>query len=145
MPAVFELLQVKGGAVHSVPARMTVLDATKMMNQHHIGAVVVAEEDRIVGIFTERDVLRRVVAEERNPSQTLVADVMTRDVLVCRPLMDVDEARGVMKHRRVRHLPVVTDEGRILGMISIGDLNAHQCSDQEMTISHLYQYLHGRT
>ena len=59
--------------------------------------------------------------------------------------MDVEEARNIMKHRRVRHLPVVCDEGKVVGMISIGDLNAHQCNDQEMQITYLYEYLHGRT
>jgi CBS domain-containing protein len=145
VPAVIDLLINKGNALRSVPSRMTVLDATKVMNQHLIGAVVVMEDDRIAGIFTERDVLRRIVAEERSPAETLVADVMTRDVLCCAPQMDVEEARSIMKHRRVRHLPVVSEEGNVLGMISIGDLNAHQCSDQELQITYLYEYLHGRT
>lgn len=145
MPAIYDLLSSKGNAIHTVPSHLTVLAATQVMNQHQVGAVVVMDGERMAGIFTERDVLRRVVAEERNPARILVRDVMTRDVLCCSPQSDVDEARNVMKNSRVRHLPVVNDDGKVLGMISIGDLNAHLCNDQEQTISHLYDYLHGRT
>lgn len=144
MPAIADLLIRKRGSLHSIAVSATVLEATRMMNEHLIGALVVTEDDRIVGIFTERDVLRRVVANERRPSEISVAEVMTTEVLCCRPDTSVEEACNVMKHQRVRHLPVVDDDGNALGMISIGDLNASQCDDQEYQIHFLQDYLFGR-
>jgi CBS domain-containing protein len=114
------------------------------MNDAMIGALVVTEGDRVVGIFTERDVLRRVVAAERSPSQTLVGEVMTTSVACCTEDTEIDDARGVMKNRRIRHLPVVGGDGRIVGLISIGDLNAYYAGDQEHTIHMLHDYLYGR-
>ncbi len=145
MLSVQEVLRSKGTQVYSVPASATVLEATRMMNEHGIGAVVVMEGERVVGIFTERDVLRRVVAQERQPSQVLVREVMTREVVCCSPKTSLDEARSVMKHRRIRHLPVLNGDGSLAGMISIGDLNAYHADSQETTIHLLHEYLYGRT
>lgn len=139
-----ELLTKKGTQVWSVGPSATVLDAALLMNEHKIGAVVVLDEGRVVGMFTERDVLRRIVAERRDPAATRVAEVMTSEVVCCRPETTLDEARIAMKERRIRHLPVVNAEGRLEGLISIGDLNAHQASSQEHTIYLLHEYLHGR-
>jgi CBS-domain-containing membrane protein len=89
-------------------------------------------------------VLRRVVAERRDPMVTTVAQVMTTEVLCCTLETTVEEARGVMKNRRIRHLPVVDADNRLRGLISIGDLNAHQATAQEQTIHLLHEYLYGR-
>jgi CBS domain-containing protein len=114
------------------------------MNDHKVGAVVVADEGRLVGMFTERDVLRRVVGERRDPVTTLVGAVMTSEVVCCTPETSIEEARGAMKNRRIRHLPVVDGEGHLMGMISIGDLNAYHVNSQEQTIHLLHEYLYGR-
>jgi CBS domain-containing protein len=138
------ILADKGGHVWSVGPGATVLDAALLMNEHKIGALVVMEGGRLVGVFTERDVLRRVVGEARNAEATRVADVMTSEVLCASPEMTLDEARGVMKNRRIRHLPVVDTDGRLLGMVSIGDLNARLEHAQEQHIHLLNEYLYGR-
>jgi len=137
MPTVRDLLSRKSGTVHTVHPQMTVLAATQEMNEYKIGAVVVMRDDCIVGMFTERDVLRRVVADERPPSTTLVGDVMTRDVLVATLEMAIEEAAQVFRDRRIRHLPVCDGHGRLLGLISIGDLNAYHARAQEETIDFL--------
>jgi CBS domain-containing protein len=138
------ILAEKGSHVWSVGPGASVLDAALLMNDHKIGALVVLEGGRLVGVFTERDVLRRVVGEARNPTATRVADVMTTEVLCCTPETTLEEARGVMKNRRIRHLPVLDTQGELLGLVSIGDLNAHQEHDQEQHIHLLNEYLYGR-
>lgn len=144
MPMVSDLLAAKQHRIHAIDAACTVLETTHVMNNCGIGAVVVTSQNRMVGIFTERDVLRRVVASQRSPADTLVAEVMTVEVLCCEPTISVEEAREIMMHRRIRHLPVVDDNGAAIGMISIGDLNAHQVHEQEQQIGNLHEYIYGR-
>ncbi len=123
----------------------TVLAATRIMDQNSVGALIITQNGRMCGIFTERDVLRRVVVAQRNPTETIVGDVMTSNMACCSPEMSVDEARSTMRSHRIRHLPVVSPEGGLVGVISIGDLNAHLANDQEVTLHFLNEYLHGRT
>jgi CBS domain-containing protein len=144
MATVRDLLAKKGSHVWSISREATVLEAAQLMNEHKIGSLVVLDDDRVVGIFTERDVLRRVVGAQREPARTRVEEVMTTELVCCTPETTVDEARGAMMTRRIRHLPVVDGERRLLGLISIGDLNAHLASDQEYTIHLLHEYLYGR-
>lgn len=144
MPQVSDILRVKGSQVHSIAADTTVLEATQKMNQDKIGALVVTVKEEIVGIFTERDVLRRVVAEQRDPRSTLVGEVMTAEVICCPPETDVDEVSSIMRDRRIRHVPVCDAEGQLLGMVSIGDINACNASNQESTIHFLSEYIYGR-
>ena len=147
MPTTQDLLARKGSHVLSICPSATVLEATRLMNQHKVGSLLVtdpADNDRMVGIFTERDVLRRVVAEQRDPAETPVGEVMSGQVICCRPQTDLEDAARIMRDRRIRHLPVCDDDGRLLGMISIGDLNAFDLSDKEMTIHFLSDYIYGR-
>ena len=144
MPTVLDILASKGSHVHWIGPDATVLEATQIMNDQKIGALVVREGSRVLGIFTERDVLRRVIAEERQPSAVRVDEVMTRDVACCTPDMDIDEASRVMRDKRVRHLPVCGDDGGLMGLISIGDLNALHASSQEQHIHFLSEYVYGR-
>jgi CBS domain-containing protein len=139
-----ELLERKGHRVITIDPQMTVLDAAVLMNNHRIGAVVVVEQQRVVGMFTERDVLLRVVAEQREPAKTFVSEVMTTDVVCCTPDTTAEEARGAMRDRRIRHLPVADANGQLLGLISIGDLNANLQATQEQTLFLLTEYLYGR-
>jgi CBS domain-containing protein len=145
MATVQDILAAKGPHVQSIGPQASVLDAALSMNEHKIGCLVVMSEKRIVGMFSERDILRRVVAERRDPAAMTVAEAMTTEVICCRPHTMIGEARGVMMTRRIRHLPVVDDEERPCGMISIGDLNAFQLHDQESTIYVMEQYIYGRT
>lgn len=145
MPKVKDLLAAKEPRVLSIDPDASVREAAVRMNEHKIGSLVVIADGRVVGIFTERDVLRRVVAEHRDPAETKVAEVMTADVICCTPETPIDEVRGAMMTRRIRHLPVVDLEKHVLGLISIGDLNAYQATAQEQTIYLLQEYLYGRT
>jgi CBS domain-containing protein len=144
MPTANDMLSRKGFSVFVVPSSATVLEAVERMNQLRVGAVVVMDQGRMRGMFTERDVLRRVVGERRNPSATQVHDVMTTEVICCGPDTDMDEISSIMKERRVRHLPVCDRDGDLLGMISIGDVNALHTTHQEATITYLSDYLYGR-
>ena len=143
MATVRDILATKGTHVQSIGPEATALDAAVLMNEHKIGSLVVLDAGRLAGIVTERDVLQRVVAQRRDPAAVAVRDVMTTELLCCRTDTDLDEARGVMKNRRVRHLPVVDDDGRLLGMVSIGDLNAHETTTHERTIHLLQEYIYG--
>jgi CBS domain-containing protein len=144
MATVMAILTSKGTHVLTIGKEATVIQAALLMNDHKVGALVVTEGDGVAGMFTERDVLRRVVGEQRDPANTRVAEVMTTEVLCCEPQTSIEEARGVMKNRRIRHLPVV-DAGRLCGLVSIGDLNAHQMTSQEHTIHLMHEYLYGRS
>lgn len=145
MATVKQVLAQKRPEVLTVGAEVTVLDAALRMNEHRIGSLVVVDEaGQVAGIVTERDVLRRVVARRRDPGEALVGEVMTQEVVCCRPEATVDEARAVFKHRRIRHLPVVGEDGRLEGMISIGDLNAWQLDGAELELNYLHDYLAGR-
>ena len=144
MSTVQDVLAAKGSAVHTIDVSATVLVATRAMNQRRIGALVVTDAGRIVGMFTERDVLHRIVACELSPSAVPVSQVMTREVIFCRPDMDLDEVSRIIRDRRIRHLPVCNDAGQLLGLISIGDINAHHASSQEAHIHFLHDYCFGR-
>ena len=144
MASVREILAGKGSHVFTTGPGATALDAALLMNEHKIGALVVLEDGQVIGMFTERDVLRRVVGEHRDPATTLVGEVMTGEVVCCTPETSIEEARGAMKNRRVRHLPLVDGERRLQGLVSIGDLNAYEASSQEQTIFLLQEYLYGR-
>ncbi len=144
MTTVKDILATKGGHVQSIGRHASVLDAALLMNEHKIGSLVVMEEGQVVGMITERDLLQRVVAGRLDPGSTPVYQVMTGEVVCCRTYTPLDEARGVMKNRRIRHLPVVDEDRHLLGLISIGDLNAYLSHDQERTIHVLEEYIHGR-
>lgn len=145
MATMKDLLTRKGSShIWSVGKNATVLQAAQMMSEHKIGALVVLENESIAGLFTERDVVERVVVEQRAPATTHVGDVMTAEVVCCSLQTPIEEARTAMKNRRIRHLPVVDDDGRLKGLISIGDLNAFDAATQEHTISLLNEYLYGR-
>lgn len=145
MAAIREILGNKGDKVFSIAPRSSALGAAILMNQHKVGSLLVIDEGNVVGIITERDLLQRVMAECKDASATPVADVMTVEVLCCQPDTSIEEAKTAMKDRRIRHLPVVDDDGQLHGLISIGDLNAYEAHSQEVTIHVMTEYIHGRT
>src|SRR5262249_53902339 len=144
MATVREILARKGTHVSTISPGETVLEAVNRMNEDKIGSLVVIEDGEVVGMFTERDILRRVVGEQRDPAQTLVGEVMTTEIFCCTLETTIAEARGAMKNRRVRHIPLLDAERRLRGLISIGDLNAYETSDHEQTIFLLQEYIYGR-
>ena len=145
MATVKDILAVKGSHVLSISPAATALDAAVLMNDHKVGSLVVMRTGQLIGIVSERDILTRVVVPRIDPGQALVQDVMTTELVCCQLHTSLDEARGVMKNRRIRHLPVVDDARQLLGLISIGDLNAHEAHDHEFTIHILREYIQGRT
>jgi CBS domain-containing protein len=138
------LAQKKSGGVITVAPDATVRDAARLMYERRIGALVVADGEALLGIFTERDVLWRVVAQGRDASATPVRDVMTAEVLVVRPERDLDEIEAILKHHRIRHLPVAGDRG-LVGMLSIGDVNAFRAEADHEKVEYLTEYIYGRS
>lgn len=134
------LLEKKGRLVHTVAPQSTVIDAVRKMNTERIGAVLVMEGEALVGIFTERDVLCRVVDEERDPQATIVADVMTTQPVVVKAEASVEEAMAVISERRCRHLPVVEND-QLVGLVSAGDLTHWVTRNQEYHIQDLVNFI----
>ncbi|WP_320046852.1 CBS domain-containing protein [uncultured Ilyobacter sp.] len=141
MPSVKDILTKKGHDVVSVDWDTNVAEAARLMNDRHIGAVVVTRDATVVGIFTERDVLCRIVAATRDPEKTLVREVMTSPVACCDLDTNRDECRAVMRNRRIRHLPVVDADERLAGIISIGDIVADEGEEKQETIHYLYEMM----
>lgn len=142
MPAVLDLLRRKGDVVHTVLPTDSVVAAATAMNQYGVGGLVVVDrEGKLVGMFTERDVLRRVVAVGKDPATTTVAEVMTTEVLACRPETSLQECAAVMTSKRIRHLPVRDDTG-LVGIVTIGDLLAQRVDDQQATIEYLTSFVY---
>jgi len=139
-----DILARKGPDVAAVSKDASVLDAARIMNERRIGALVVTTGDQVIGIFTERDVLNRVVAAQRSANTTRVGEVMTSPCACCKPETALEECRDVMTEKKIRHLPVV-DAGRLCGMISIGDLMAAEAHNRQTTIEYMHEYLYGRT
>src|SRR6478672_6822527 len=115
------ILDRKGRSVFSVLPTMSVADAVAEMNRNRVGSVLVIDGNRLVGIFTERDVLRRIVGAGLDPKRTVLSDVMTAGVLTISPEATIEETMVIFTEKRCRHLPVVQD-GRLVGTISIGDI-----------------------
>ena len=146
MAYVSDILRQKNSDLVTSDAFLSVHDAVGVMNNRHVGAVLVMDADRdLLGIFTERDVLTRVVARDLSPRETIVGEVMTVDVLCCREDTDLGEVAQIMKDRRIRHIPVRDRNLQILGMISIGDINAYHVSAKQATIDNMTDYIYGRS
>ena len=137
------VLAQKGHAVTSVHPANSVTDAVQIMNHFHIGAVVVTDpHKKLLGIFTERDVLNRIVAQGRDPVSTPVHDVMSTKLVTASLATTVEEAMTLFMDRRVRHLPVVENEV-VVGIVSIGDINRRLLEKHEHEARHLRDYIHG--
>lgn len=134
------VLEHKGSEVVTVSPDTTVLAAVQRMNERRIGAVLVTEQGRPIGIFSERDVLTRVVATRLDPGATLVGDVMTRNLVAIRSDVTVGKAMVLVTELRCRHLPVI-DGTALRGMISIGDLTSWVVRHQQRTIDDLHDYM----
>ncbi len=143
MKLVKHLLDAKGRNVISISADASVFDAIKMMADESIGSLVVLDEnDGLVGIVTERDYARKVIVKGRSSRDTRVADIMTADVLTTSCEHTVNSCMEIMTEKKLRHLPVVED-GRVVAMVSIGDLVQAIIADQQEEIEHLEQYISG--
>ncbi len=143
MAQVSDILRQKGGGLWSVSPQATVLEGLETMAAKDIGAVVVLDDGRLAGIFTERDYARKVVLAGRSSRELPVSEIMTPEVLCVAPERSVDECLALMTDKRVRHLPV-RDANGIVGLVSIGDLVKAKIADQEHTIEQLQSYIAGQ-
>jgi CBS domain-containing protein len=140
MTTVRQLLNGKGRDVFTVGPGETVFDAIRKMAEENVGSLVVCEGQEPVGIITERHYARNVFLKGRASPSTLVRDIMETQVLYARPDQTVDECMAVMSDKRVRHLPVI-DQGKLIGIISIGDLVKNIIDDQKFTIEQLTHFI----
>jgi len=137
-----ELLNDKGTEVWSIAPTKSVYDALALMAEKNIGAVPVMDQDRLLGIISERDYTRCGVLKGRAAKDTLVSDIMTSRPVCVRPEQTVDECMALMTDKRVRHLPVVEND-RVVGLISIGDVVKATISEQQFIIKQLELYISG--
>ncbi len=121
----------------------TVFHALTLMAQHDIGALLVLDGEKLVGIFSERDYARKIMLHGKSSKETLVREIMSDRVAYVTPATTLDECMALMTERRFRHLPVLSEAGEVLGVISIGDLVKETISDQQMIISELERYITG--
>jgi CBS domain-containing protein len=142
MTTIQQVLDKEGHEVLSVRPDNSVFDAIKTMADRDVGSVVVIDDGKLVGIFTERHYARKVFLEGRASPTTRVGDVMETRVACARPEQTVDECMAVMTEKRVRHLPVLHHK-KLVGLISIGDLVKSKIADQEFTIEQLVDYVRG--
>jgi CBS domain-containing protein len=142
MRLVSQILQSKGHDVWFVGPQTTVFDAVKLMSEKGVGALLVMENNKMVGIITERDYARKVILAGKSSRQTPVKDVMTKRVLWVAPERTVEECMALMTDKRVRHLPVV-DNTQVVGMVSIGDLVKAIIAEQQIIIDQLQNYITG--
>lgn len=140
MSTVSAILKDKGEGVVAIEPGASVLDAARRMNEHKIGCLVVTNNASVIGILTERDILTRLVAGEKDAARTRVSDIMTKDVLCCAPDTPLLSLRGLMQRSRIRHVPV-QEQGKLRGLVSIGDLNAFETDGLNVRIHVLEEYI----
>jgi CBS domain-containing protein len=142
MRLVKHLLEDKGGAIHAIEPDKPVLDAIRLMAEKYIGALLVMKGSQLLGIVSERDYARKVILKGRSSADTPVREIMSASVLTVAPGDSVNHCMKLMTDRRVRHLPVV-DDGRVLGVVSIGDLVKAVIEDQAQELEHMQRYISG--
>lgn len=142
MKTVAQLLRAKGHEVLSVSPETTVFAALQLMAEKDVGALIVLEGGRVVGIFSERDYARKVSLKGRSSKETPIREIMSPRVLYVRPEHTIEECMALMTNKRVRHLPVL-EEDRLVGVISIGDVVKAIISEQEFVIEQLQHYITG--
>lgn len=143
MKTVAEILNSKPDhSVHVISPEVPVLEAIRLMAEKNIGALVVTEGERVVGIVSERDYARKMILQGRSSAATPVSAIMTADVITVEPKANHEQCMQLMTDRHLRHLPVV-DGGKLIGLLSIGDLVKNVIAEQQNLIRHLEQYIRG--
>ena len=140
MKPVAELIRNREGTIWHVRPDDTVFAALQLLAQHEVGALMVMEGGRLVGVLSERDYTRKVALQGRNSKEMKVSEIMTSNVFVVSPKTDTHQCMALMSEKRIRHLPVV-DGGTVLGMISIRDIMDDIIADHEVTIAQLESYI----
>jgi len=142
MTTVKQLLDIKGRNILSISPNDSVYSAVERMSENNIGALLVIENGRLVGILSERDYARKVILKGKSSKNTLIREIMTPDVLCVSPVTTVEECMALLTENRVRHLPVM-DGGKLMGIVSIGDLVKQCISDKDFTIQQLEHYIYN--
>ena len=142
MYTVRHLLEEKGNQVWTISHQASTFEALELMAGKNIGALLVLEQDKIVGIFTERDYARKVVLKGKSSKTTIVGELMTTEVLYVAPDDTIENCMALMTDKRARHLPVM-ENGELLGVVSIGDVVKAIISDREFMIRELERYITG--
>jgi len=135
-----DILKEKGDTVYKVTPKTTVYESLEKMSAHNVGSMLVMESEKLRGIFTERDYMKKIVLLGRSSKNTNAEDIMTTNPICVSPTDSVDNALAIMTKEHCRHLPVI-DEGKIIGIVSIGDLVKKKISDMEAAIKHLNDYI----
>lgn len=143
MGMIAHVLSTKGTQVHTIHRTDTVFEAVKKMVELNSGSLLVTEGEEVCGIITERDYLRSIVLAGRTSKTTQVREIMTTRIVVVQPGTTVEEAMAIMTDRRIRHLPVV-DKGKLVGIVSIGDLVKQVSQDRKYEIQYLTDYITGK-
>jgi CBS domain-containing protein len=138
---VASILDAKGNDVLQIDASATVFDAIKRMVESNVGSLLVTESGKLTGIVTERDYLRRVTLEGRTEKETPVREIMSAPLVYVTPETSVEECMAVMTERRIRHLPVLAEDGEVAGIVSIGDVVKFQSKQQSVQIRLLTDYI----
>jgi CBS domain-containing protein len=137
------LLARKHGTIHTIGPQATVTEAVERMNEHGVGSIIIVDDDRkLLGIFTERDVLRRIVGAGLDPKITAVSDVMTLNLVTVLLATTAQEIMELFTEKRCRHLPVL-DQGHLVGLISIGDVSRWVADVHVAECAHLKHYITG--
>lgn len=136
------ILNEKPREIFSISPNQTVFEAIQILDQKNIGALLVMEGDKLVGMFSERDYTRKISLHGKRSRETKVSEVMTTDVKLTHPNETVDSCLRLMTDKRIRHLPVMEND-KVIGLISIGDLVKHVIASQSAAIAHLENYISG--
>ena len=142
MTLVSQILQIKGSETWTIAPDATVFDALISMAEKDIGALLVVENNEVVGIFSERDYARKIILHGKSSRVTEVQEIMTSEVLCISPDQSVTKCMALMTDKRIRHIPVL-DDGRLVGVISIGDVVKAIITEQQIIIDHLEDYIYS--
>jgi len=137
-----QILQTKDGILWTIGPQATVFEALDLMEEKEIGAVVVVDGEELVGIFAERDYARKVILKGRSSKETRVSELMTQEVFCVHPDQTVEECMALMTNKHIRHLPVL-ENGRLVGIVTIGDIVKAVIGDQEIMVHSLEKYILG--
>lgn len=142
MKPILELFKKRSSTVYQVAPSVTVFEALRLLAEYGVGAMIVMDKGKLVGVVSERDYTRKVALQGRNSKETIVAEIMTRDVISVTPNTGTRACMTLMSQKKIRHLPVV-DGTNVLGMISMRDIMDDIIADHEQTIAQLTNYISG--
>lgn len=143
MKHVRDILKTKGSVVYSVTPETMVYNAIEQMCERNIGGLLIVQNEKLVGIFTERDYARKLILKGKSSKDTPIKELMTPNPFTVTPDSSIEECMQLMAGKHIRHLPVAEGD-KLIGMISIGDVVKHIIEEQKSTIEHLEQYIAGQ-